>query len=163
MKLRHILATTSLFGTLALAGAASAQEIEIRFGTVNDPGGVQYEIRCRMGQAHQRGRGRLRSRLISTARANSATTGDAAEGQARHPGSRSAVLDHVDHPGRIRRVRNALHHQGPGARRLRRERNRDAGTGAEAGGAGLQAARASGKTAFATSPTMSARSTSPRT
>jgi tripartite ATP-independent transporter DctP family solute receptor len=43
MKLRHLLATSSLIGAMAIAGAASAQEIEIRFGTVNDPGAVQFE------------------------------------------------------------------------------------------------------------------------
>ena len=39
MSLRHIIA----FGALTISTVASAQEIEIRFGTVNDPGGVQYE------------------------------------------------------------------------------------------------------------------------
>ena len=44
MTLRSVLASTSFVAALSLAGAAgTAQEIEIRFGTVNDPGGVQYE------------------------------------------------------------------------------------------------------------------------
>ena len=43
MTLRSVLATTSFLTALSIAGAASTQEIEIRFGTVNDPGGVQYE------------------------------------------------------------------------------------------------------------------------
>ncbi len=42
MKQCHI-ATLSLVGAMAMAAAAGADEIEIRFGTVNDPGGVQYE------------------------------------------------------------------------------------------------------------------------
>lgn len=43
MTPRSILAATSFAAALGLAGGASTQEIEIRFGTVNDPGGVQYE------------------------------------------------------------------------------------------------------------------------
>ena len=43
MRVRSVLATTSFITALSLAGAAGAQEVEIRFGTVNDPGGVQYE------------------------------------------------------------------------------------------------------------------------
>ena len=43
MSLHRVLATTSMITALGLAGMAGAQEIEIRFGTVNDPGGVQYE------------------------------------------------------------------------------------------------------------------------
>jgi len=43
MQFRSMLATTSFLAAVGFAGAASAEEIEIRFGTVNDPGGVQYE------------------------------------------------------------------------------------------------------------------------
>ncbi|MEZ5931473.1 MAG: TRAP transporter substrate-binding protein [Alphaproteobacteria bacterium] len=44
MNRRPILAATTFAAALTLASAAgTAQEIEIRFGTVNDPGGVQYE------------------------------------------------------------------------------------------------------------------------
>ncbi|MGI9492867.1 MAG: TRAP transporter substrate-binding protein, partial [Geminicoccaceae bacterium] len=44
MTLRSVLTTTSFLTALSLASAAgTAQGIEIRFGTVNDPGGVQYE------------------------------------------------------------------------------------------------------------------------
>lgn len=43
MKLRSILATSSVLAILGVSGAGVADEIEIRFGTVNDPGGVQYE------------------------------------------------------------------------------------------------------------------------
>ncbi len=43
MMLRKMLLTTGLMTAVGLSAAATAEDIEIRFGTVNDPGGVQYE------------------------------------------------------------------------------------------------------------------------
>ncbi|MGH6913189.1 MAG: TRAP transporter substrate-binding protein, partial [Geminicoccales bacterium] len=42
MKARFWLAATALAGSGMLAASAGAQEVEIRFGTTNPPGGVQY-------------------------------------------------------------------------------------------------------------------------
>ena len=147
---------------LLASGAASAQDkIEIRFGTTNPPGGMQYlsgdewvkRVNEKVGD------------LVQADIYGSSQLGDDTEMlqkvRAGHARGQPAVDHHVDRAAGVRPLRHALSGQGPGAYGLHRQGDRLADSSPRSSRRRATSSSACGRTASARSPTTCARSTSP--
>ncbi len=132
-------------GALLVSTAASAQQLELNFGTVNDPGGMQY-------QSAEEWAKRVNAALGDQAKVDVYGSSQLGSDKEMLQKLKLGTLD-FSQPSTImstvvpavRPVRHAVPGQGPGARRLHRQGDRLAGAGAQGRGRGLQADRGLGE------------------
>ena len=145
---------------LASTAAGAQDQVEIRFGTTNPPGGMQYLSGDEwVKRVNEKAGDLVQADIYGSA--SSATTPRCCRRCGRHPRGQPALDHHVDRPARVRPVRHALSGQGPG----------HMGCIAQEIVWPLFAPKleekgynwACGRTASARSPTTCARSTRPRT